>query len=149
MDHSEPSDVPYSPNMFLGGDFFAIIYSKPALVRPLQIFYLLPGLLYRQCSAHHIVFCTNTATNPSSARDIKRNPWNTYFWAQKRAAFASVNPFFRCVIYRLDDQNWQFYSFYLSGRHFLHIWSVISSRFLSTCQIVKSFWPSKWYLQFT
>ena len=29
--HSEPSDVPYSPNQFLGWDFFAVSYSKPAL----------------------------------------------------------------------------------------------------------------------
>ena len=30
--HSEPSDVPYSPNQFLGWDFFATFYSKTALV---------------------------------------------------------------------------------------------------------------------
>ena len=30
--HSEPSDVPYSPNQFLGWDFFAVSYSKLALV---------------------------------------------------------------------------------------------------------------------
>ena len=30
--HSEPSDVPYSPNKFLGGTFFAVSYSKTALV---------------------------------------------------------------------------------------------------------------------
>ena len=30
--HSKPSDVPYSPNQFLGSDFFAVSYSKPALV---------------------------------------------------------------------------------------------------------------------
>ena len=29
--HSEPSDVPYSPNQFLGWDFFAVSYSKTAL----------------------------------------------------------------------------------------------------------------------
>ena len=29
--HSEPSDVPYSPNQFLSWDFFAVSYSKPAL----------------------------------------------------------------------------------------------------------------------
>ena len=29
--HSEPSDVPYSPNQFLGWDFFATSYSKMAL----------------------------------------------------------------------------------------------------------------------
>ena len=29
--HSEPSDVPYSLNQFLGWDFFAVSYSKPAL----------------------------------------------------------------------------------------------------------------------
>ena len=29
--HSEPLEVPYSPNQFLGLDFFAISYSKPAL----------------------------------------------------------------------------------------------------------------------
>ena len=29
--HSELSDVPYSPNQFLGWDFFAISYSKTAL----------------------------------------------------------------------------------------------------------------------
>ena len=28
---SEPSDVPYSPNQFLGWDFFAVSYNKPAL----------------------------------------------------------------------------------------------------------------------
>ena len=26
--HSEPSDVPYSPNQFLGWDFFAVSYSN-------------------------------------------------------------------------------------------------------------------------
>ena len=31
-DHSEPSDVPYSPNQFLGWDFFATSYCKTALV---------------------------------------------------------------------------------------------------------------------
>ena len=30
--HSEPSDLPYSPNQFLGWDFLAISYSKMALV---------------------------------------------------------------------------------------------------------------------
>ena len=30
--HSEPSDVPYSPNQFLGWDFFVVSYSKTALV---------------------------------------------------------------------------------------------------------------------
>ena len=30
--HSEPLEVPHSPNQFLGWDFFAISYSKPALV---------------------------------------------------------------------------------------------------------------------
>ena len=30
--HSEPSDVPFFPNQFLGWDFFAVSYSKPALV---------------------------------------------------------------------------------------------------------------------
>ena len=30
--HSEPSDVPYSPNQLFGWDFFAVSYSKPALV---------------------------------------------------------------------------------------------------------------------
>ena len=30
--HSEPSDVPYSPNQFLGWNFFAVSYSKLALV---------------------------------------------------------------------------------------------------------------------
>ena len=29
--HLEPSDVPFSQNQFLGGDFFAIYYSKTAL----------------------------------------------------------------------------------------------------------------------
>ena len=29
---SEPSDVPYPPNQFLGWDFFDISYSKTALV---------------------------------------------------------------------------------------------------------------------
>ena len=29
--HSEPSDVPYYPNQFLGWDFFAISHSKTAL----------------------------------------------------------------------------------------------------------------------
>ena len=29
--HSEPLEVPYSPNQFLGWDFFAISYSKTAL----------------------------------------------------------------------------------------------------------------------
>ena len=29
--HSEPSDVPYSPNQFLGWDFFTTSYSKTAL----------------------------------------------------------------------------------------------------------------------
>ena len=28
---SEPTDVPYSPNQFLGLDFFAVSYSKTAL----------------------------------------------------------------------------------------------------------------------
>ena len=28
---SEPTDVPYSPNQFLGWDFFAVSYSKPTL----------------------------------------------------------------------------------------------------------------------
>ena len=28
--HSEPSDVHYSPNQFLGWDFFAVTYSKTA-----------------------------------------------------------------------------------------------------------------------
>ena len=31
--HSEPSDVPYSPNQFLGWDIFAVSYNKPALER--------------------------------------------------------------------------------------------------------------------
>ena len=30
--HSEPSEVTYSPNQFLGWDFFAASYSKTALV---------------------------------------------------------------------------------------------------------------------
>ena len=30
--HSKPSDGPYSPNQFLGLYFFAVSYSKPALV---------------------------------------------------------------------------------------------------------------------
>ena len=30
--HSEPSDVPYSTNQFIGWDFFAASYSKTALV---------------------------------------------------------------------------------------------------------------------
>ena len=30
--YSEPSDVPYSPNQFLGWDFFAVSYNKLALV---------------------------------------------------------------------------------------------------------------------
>jgi hypothetical protein len=30
--HSEPSDFPYFPNRFLGLDFFAVSYRKPALV---------------------------------------------------------------------------------------------------------------------
>ena len=30
--HSEPSNVPYSPNHFLGLDFFAVSYSKTALI---------------------------------------------------------------------------------------------------------------------
>ena len=30
--HSEPSDIPYSPNQFLGWDFFAPSYSKTARV---------------------------------------------------------------------------------------------------------------------
>ena len=29
--HSEPLEVPYSPNQFLGWHFFAVSYSKPAL----------------------------------------------------------------------------------------------------------------------
>ena len=29
--HAEPSDIPYSPNQFLGWDFFAASYSKTAL----------------------------------------------------------------------------------------------------------------------
>ena len=29
--HSEPSDIPYSPNQFLGWDFFIASYSKTAL----------------------------------------------------------------------------------------------------------------------
>ena len=29
--HSEPSEVPYSPNQFLGWDFFAAFYNKTAL----------------------------------------------------------------------------------------------------------------------
>ena len=29
--HSEPSDLPYSPNQFLGWDFFSVSYSKTAL----------------------------------------------------------------------------------------------------------------------
>ena len=29
--HSEPSDVPYCPNQFLGWDSFNVSYSKPAL----------------------------------------------------------------------------------------------------------------------
>ena len=28
---SEPSDIPYSPNQFLGWDFFAVSYSKMTL----------------------------------------------------------------------------------------------------------------------
>ena len=31
--HSEPSDVPYSPNQILGLDFFSVCYSKRALVK--------------------------------------------------------------------------------------------------------------------
>ena len=31
--HSEPSDAPYSPNQFLGWDFFAIFYIKTALTK--------------------------------------------------------------------------------------------------------------------
>ena len=31
--HSEPSDVPYSPNQFLDWDFFAVSYSKTAVSR--------------------------------------------------------------------------------------------------------------------
>ena len=30
--HSQPLEVPYSPEQFLGWDFFAVSYSKPALV---------------------------------------------------------------------------------------------------------------------
>ena len=30
----EPLEVPYYPNQFLGLDFFAVSYSKPALVSP-------------------------------------------------------------------------------------------------------------------
>ena len=30
--HSEPSDVPYSPNQFLGLDFFVVSYNKTALI---------------------------------------------------------------------------------------------------------------------
>ena len=30
--HSEPSDVPYSPNQFLGWDFFSASYNKTALM---------------------------------------------------------------------------------------------------------------------
>ena len=29
--HSEPLEFPYSPKQFLGWDFFAVSYSKPAL----------------------------------------------------------------------------------------------------------------------
>ena len=32
--YSEPSDVPYSPNQFLGWDFFAVSYTKAAVVSP-------------------------------------------------------------------------------------------------------------------
>ena len=35
--HSEPSNVPYSPNQFLGWDFFAASYSKTALKPFLKI----------------------------------------------------------------------------------------------------------------
>ena len=41
--HSQPLEVPYFPNQFLGWDFFAVSYSKPALASPklsmLQNFY--------------------------------------------------------------------------------------------------------------
>ena len=39
--HSEPSDVPYSPNQFLGWDFFVASYSKTAL-GAFSYFYVLP-----------------------------------------------------------------------------------------------------------
>ena len=35
--HSEPSDVPYSQNQFLGWDFFATSYSKTALDKLLEL----------------------------------------------------------------------------------------------------------------
>ena len=36
--YSEPSYAPYSPNQFLGWDFFAASYSKTALIRRLIFF---------------------------------------------------------------------------------------------------------------
>ena len=36
--HPEPSDVPYSPNQFLGWDFFVASYSNTALVIDTKVF---------------------------------------------------------------------------------------------------------------
>ena len=55
---SKHSNVPYSPNQFLGWDFFAASYSKTALVRGLEkiLKYSLNVNLFNQCVLHiHLV----------------------------------------------------------------------------------------------
>ena len=57
----EHSDVPYSPNLFLGLDFFATSYRKTALVKYLPSFLLLP-----QKVCHPIVRLKNNNGNANS-----------------------------------------------------------------------------------
>ena len=57
--HSEPSDVPYSPNQFLGWDFFAVSYSKPALASQLSILELGEMIKANIRSLHKMVLLYN------------------------------------------------------------------------------------------
>ena len=42
--HSEPSEVPYSPNQFLGWNFFGVFYSKTAIIAPSKLY--IPTSIY-------------------------------------------------------------------------------------------------------
>ena len=49
--HSEPSDIPYSPNQFLGWDFLDVSYSKTALELDTTL-----CSRARECQQHHLDF---------------------------------------------------------------------------------------------
>ena len=97
--HLEPLEVPYSPNQFLGWDFFAVSYCKPALVI-IQISYQV-----RHCQIKY-----------------QYNVLQTFLWCRQK------KPFYCSIKENIAFQEWVYFCTYNIVYTFFYSNSVVKSR---------------------